>query len=193
MTSREQKIVGLSDQQALSIVDSLAGEFANEQTPQGQSDQTQALQALFEQQGQTVDVAKAVTADSAASGEAARQLLMFMAQVPAVQPSLDEWLDAPPTQEMAALPLLLLAPVVLTGCLLVLQVAAQTRIEHLPDGHITWKYDPSMETPLGKQLGDIIKSMAELMGNMATGGVSGLIGGKDGEPKDEAKKDDKPT
>ncbi len=164
MSTRQEKIAGLTDQQALSIVDSLAGEFADADTPERKEDQAQALQALFSQQGEPLDVSAIAQADTATAAQAARQLLLVMAEVPELQPSLDEWLAAPPTQEAAPIPLLLAAPVVLTGCIVVLQVVGHTTFKRHPDGKWEFKYDPAQQVPLDKTMKDIVQALVKVMG-----------------------------
>src|SRR5215207_6727231 len=105
MATNAEKVAQLTDQQALSIVDSLAGEFATAETPEGKEAQAQALQALLTNAGQAVDLKQAAESDASSAAAAARQLLLMMEQVPEIKTSLDEWLDHPPTQEAAAIPL----------------------------------------------------------------------------------------
>jgi hypothetical protein len=166
MTTREEKIEVLTDQQALSIVDSLAGEFASDDTPEGkelQELQTEGLQALVVQAGQDLDVSQAARADVKTAAIAARRLLSIMAQIPEMHSSLDEWLDHPPTQETAAIPLVLAAPVILTGCIVVLQVAGHVKIKRGRNGKWEIEIDPSTETALDKIMKDIITTLASLI------------------------------
>src|SRR6516162_4393153 len=53
----------------------------------------------------------------AVAAGAARQLLLLMAQLPQIRLSLDQWLDNPPLQEAAAVPLLLAGRRFLPGAL----------------------------------------------------------------------------
>ncbi len=163
MSTRQEKIAQLTDQQALSIVDSLAGEFVDAGTPERKEDQAQALQALLSQQGEAPDVSRIAEADIATAAQVARQLLLIMAEIPELQPSLDEWLDTPPTQEAAAIPLLLAAPVVLTGCIVVLQVAGHVTFKRLPDGKWEFAYDPAKQAPLDKTMKDIVQALVKVM------------------------------
>lgn len=163
MTTLEEKIAALTDQQALSIVDSLAGELATDETPEGREDQIQALQEILSREGQAVDVEQAAKADPAAAAASARQLLTLMAQMPEIQPSLEEWLDHPPTQEAAAFPLLLAAPVVLTGCISLLYVVGHIRFKRNSDGSTSLEYDPTQTTPLDKTMSEIVSTLAGLM------------------------------
>jgi hypothetical protein len=170
MATREDRINGLTDQQVLSIIDSLAGEFATSDTPEGKDAQAQALVALMSSEGHPVDVAKATKADPAATAAAGRELLLMMARVPDMQPSLDEWLDHPPTHEAAAVPLILAAPVVLTGCIVLLQMAGHVRIKRDRDGRWAFDYDPSTPTPFDKTMKGTIGILAKLMGKLAPAG-----------------------
>jgi hypothetical protein len=170
MTTLEEKIAALTDQQALSIVDSLAGELATDETPEGKEEQVQTLQEILAREGETVDVASVAEADPAAAAASARELLTMMAQVPEIKPSLEEWLDHPPTQEAAAIPLLLAAPVVLTGCISLLYVVGHIRIERDSEGKTKFVYDPAQTTPLDKTMSEIVTTLAGLMRSMIPGG-----------------------
>ncbi|HYG11986.1 MAG TPA: hypothetical protein VD835_18710 [Pyrinomonadaceae bacterium] len=169
MKTLEEKIATLTDQQALSIVDSLAGELATDETPEGKEDQVQALQEILSREGQAVDVERAAEADPAAAAASARQLLTMMAQVPEIKPSLEEWLEHPPTQEAAAVPLLLAAPVVLTGCISLLYVVGHVRFTRDSDGSTKVEYDPTQTTPLDNTMKEIVATLAGLMRSMIPG------------------------
>lgn len=169
MTTLEEKIAALTDQQVLSIVDSLAGELSTDETPEGKEAQIQTLQTILSREGQAVDVARAVEADPAAAAASARQLLTLMAQVPEIKSSVEEWLDNPPTQEAAALPLLLAAPAVLTGCIALLYVVGHIRIKRDSDGSMHVDYDPTQTTPLDKTMNEIVSTLAGLMRSMIPG------------------------
>jgi hypothetical protein len=171
MATREEKIAQLTDQQALSIVDSLAGEFSDAGTPETRAEQVAALQTLLEQEGEQVDVSQvAEAADPAAAAAAARQILTLMAQSPELQPSLDEWLDNPPSQEAAAIPLILAAPVVLAGCIALLHVVGHTRFKRHPYGKWEVEYDSTQETPMDKHMKNIVKSLVGVMNFLKPGG-----------------------
>ena len=161
---REQKLERLTDQQALSIVDSLAGEFADNDAPERNEDRAQALQAVFQHYGDSVDVSYVTDeVDAALAAEAARQLLHNMAQVPEMQGSLDEWLEHPPTQEAAAIPLILAAPVVMTGCIAFLYVVGHVRFERKHDGTWTFGYDPTKKAPMDENMKDIVQTLVAIM------------------------------
>lgn len=169
MTTLEEKIAALTDQQALSIVDSLAGELATDETPEGKEDQVQALQAILSREGQTVDVERVAEADPAAAAASARQLLTIMGQVPEIKPSLEEWLEHPPTQEAAAFPLLLAAPVVLTGCISLLYIVGHISFKRDSEGNMKVEYDPTQTTPLDRTMKEIVTTLAGLMRSMIPG------------------------
>lgn len=159
----DPRIDALTDQQALSILDSLAGELASDDTPEGSSAQQEALGALFGQESENVELDRAVDADPVAAAAAARSLLRMYLDVPEIRPSLDEWLDNPPTQEAAAIPLILAAPVVLAGCIALLNVAGHVKFKRYRDGTWSVSYDPSKRTPFDATLKETISTMAGLM------------------------------
>lgn len=166
-TSVQQKVALLTDQQALSIVGSLAGEFAEADTPEGYEAQMQALKALFEKEGQAPDLESAAGSKTPAAANAARQLLLLIAELPEAGSSLEQWLDDPPVQEAAAIPLVLAAPVVLTGCVALLQVAGHVRFTLNSSGSWEVDYDPSRKTPLDTTLKELVGKLADLMGALA--------------------------
>ena len=143
----EERIAKLDDQQALSIVDSVAGEFAGDDMPEGRTEQANLLSSVLEVHSQKVDTQTVLQADTAAAGKAARELLTVMAGVPEMRRSVEGWLDHPPVQETAVIPLLLALPVVLTGCIALLTVVGNTTIQRDEKGKWRLKYDPSQETP----------------------------------------------
>lgn len=169
MATLEEKIAALTDQQALSIVDSLAGELATDETPEGKEAQIQTLQEILSREGQAIDVARVVEADPAAAAASARQLLTIMGQVPEIKSSLEEWLEHPPTQEAAAIPLLLAAPVVLTGCIALLYVVGHVSFKRDSDGRTQVAYDPTQTTPLDQTMKEIVTTLAGLMRSMIPG------------------------
>jgi hypothetical protein len=170
MNDLAAKIAGLTDRQALSILDSLAGEFSTDETPEGQQEQSQALQTLLQKEHESVDLDRLSEAEIATAAASARQLLLLMSEIPDIQPSLEQWLENPPQQEAAAVPLILAAPIVLTGCIVLLQVAGHAYFKRNADG--TWEvgYDPAKEGPLDRSMKDIVKTLADLMRSMLPGG-----------------------
>jgi len=159
----DEKIAKLDDQQALSIVDSLAGEFAPDDMPEGRNDQADALASVLESNAQPVDTRAALQANSQAAAQAARELLQVMAEVPEMKESVENWLDHPPVQETAVIPLLLAAPVVLTGCIALLTVVGNTTINRSPSGKWAIRYDPSKKSPMNQNIVAIAKILAGRM------------------------------
>ena len=169
MTIIEEKIAKLTNQQALSILDSLAGEFAEIDTPEGKQDQALALQVLLAQEKEAIDTFQVAEADADSAGGAAREILLLMAQVPQIKVSLAQWLDSPPTQEAAAVPLVLAAPAVLSGCIAFLYVVGHVHFKRHPDGKWEVTYDPEKLTPLDKTMKDTISILAKVMRSMLPG------------------------
>lgn len=173
MLTPSEKIQSLSDQQALSILDSLAGEFSTAEMPETKGEQAQALERLMQAAGYNLDLtqvaADPAAADPAQTAQAARGLLALLAEVPEVRPSLDEWLENPPTQEAAAIPLILAAPVVLTGCIAFLNVVGHVRFARHRDGTWEIEYNPAKKTPLDKTMKETIQTLANLMSLLKPG------------------------
>ena len=165
----EAQIARLSDQQAIAVVNALAGEFAEDETPEGREEQSAALAELLAREGVVVDVSGAADSDPAQAA-AARELLALMGEAPEIEPLLQDWLESPPTQEQAALPLILAAPIVLTGCIVLLQVAGHTRFKRSRDGRWEVEYDPSKRTPFYCTTRELVGTLAGLMGKMAGAG-----------------------
>ncbi len=157
----EEKLATLTDQQVLSIVDSIAGEFAGDDAPQGRNEQAEVLASLFQSDSQPVDSNALLQADQAATAQAARELLKAMAETPEMQQSVNYWLDHPPVQETAAFPLILLAvPAVLTGCVALLTVVGNTHFHRDANGKWSIDYDPTGNTPMNKNMVKILKVLS---------------------------------
>ena len=171
----DARLAALTDQQVLTILRSLVGEFADEETPEKRDDQLAALQSALDSAGESVSLAGAQTAAApdAASVAAARELLALLARVPEVRPSLEDWLADPPAQETAAVPLIVVAPLVFTGCIVLLQVAAQTRVHRTPDGRWEIDLDPTKDTALGRSMKDLVSTIGRLVGAFVPGGAAG--------------------
>jgi hypothetical protein len=165
----ENRLAELSDQQVLAILDALTGELASGDTPEGAEEQANALGVLLEAENQAVDVKAAVQADQAKAAAAARELIGILAEIPEVEGSVGAWLKEPPSQEAAAIPLLLAAPIVLTGCLVLLQVAGHTRFQRTAEGKWTVDYDPARRTPFDKTVRQMVGTLAKLMSSMIPG------------------------
>jgi hypothetical protein len=158
--NQDEKIAQLNDQQALSIVDSVAGEFARDDMPEGRNEQASALASLLEAESEPVDMGAVLQADTHAAAQAARKLLKVMVEVPEMRESVENWLDHPPVQETAVIPLLLAAPVILTGCIALLTVVGNTSIHRGPDGKWKVDYDPSKKTPMNQNMIAIAKILS---------------------------------
>jgi hypothetical protein len=167
----ESRIAQLTDQQALSIVDSISGEFAADGTPAERAEQKEALQSALAEGGHAVELDEGVEPDPAEAAAAARELLRLMAEVPELRPSVEEWLDDPPTQEAAALPLILAAPVVFAGCIVMLQIAGHARFKRSADGKWEFEYDPARRAPLDDVMKQMVGPLAKLMGKLAGPGT----------------------
>ena len=101
--ARSARIATLSDQEALAIVDLIAGEFATTETPAGEKEQSAALAAAFAATGTAIDLSPSATADAAVAGRAARELLGIMAEVPEMQDALAHWIALFERQKMGKL------------------------------------------------------------------------------------------
>jgi hypothetical protein len=132
-------------------------------TPENESDQTAALDAALQESGRTASVQRtAATPEQAAEG--ARELLKIMAGLPEMRTEVESRVAEPPWQEALAVPLVLAAPVVLTGCIVVLQVAAHVHFVVGSDGRWSLKYDPSKRAPLDNILLKIVDRLSGVMG-----------------------------
>lgn len=160
----ESETAQLTDQQALSILSSLNGELVTSDAPDDSAGQAQLLESMLGAEGTPVTLAGAADSDPAAAGAAARELLLLMAGIDEFRPSLEEWLRDPPSQEQAALPLLLLAPIVFTGCIVLLQVVGHTRFHRSPDGKWEWAYEPARKAPIDDVIKDMGKSLSRVTG-----------------------------
>jgi hypothetical protein len=158
-----ERISKLSDQEVLAIVDSIAGEWSEIDTPSGEKDQAQALSAALSAVGETLEFDRLGEADAVAAGHAAREVLRMMALVPELVPSVDEWLENPPRQEAAAVPLILAAPAVFSGCIALLYVVGHASFKRSASGKWTVNYDPTTKTPMDNTLKDMVKTLAGLM------------------------------
>lgn len=167
--SFDERLAALSDQQALAIVDVIAGEHAEQDTPAGEREQAQALHAAFVAIGETVDPSRAVEADSVAAGRAARELLRMMAGFPELRTTVDDWLDNPPRQEAAAVPLILAAPAVFAGCIALLYMVGHWRFRRDASGKWEFEYNSTLETPMDRTLKEAVKTMAGLMRSLIPG------------------------
>lgn len=156
--SFDERIAALSDQQALAIIDAIAGENAEQDTPAGEREQAQALHAAFVAIGEPIDPSRAGEADSTAAGRAARELLRMMAGFPELRTTVDEWLDNPPRQEAAAVPLILAAPAVFAGCIALLYAVGHSSFRRDASGKWQFEYESTAETPMDRTLKEAVKT-----------------------------------
>ncbi len=163
MKTLEERINQLEDQQVLSIVASLSGEFSTDETPEGKEAQISVLQSVLSQCGQELDFNVLAEMDTPVAAGFAKELLLLMSQSPEIRQSLEAWLDQPPVQEEAALPLILTAPIVFTGCLTFLYVVGHIKFVRRADGKYEFIYDSAKTTPIDSTYKDIVKSLANLM------------------------------
>jgi hypothetical protein len=170
MLGREERIAALSDQQALAIVDFIAGESAESDFPAGELEQRLALQAVFDAAQEPIEISGGIGAKPHEAAIAARELLQLMAKVPELQPSIDEWLEKPPGNEALAVPLVLAAPAVLAGCIAFLHVVGHLRFRRTTSGKWECEYDPFKKTAMDGTLRDAVKAMAGLMRRLNTMG-----------------------
>jgi hypothetical protein len=159
----------LDDQQSLIVLDCLSSEVAQPSMPQGPQEQAAALKALFGEFGINADVLGVTGASNARSAPAAREVLDLFARSGRVDDLIAESLADPPTQEAAALPLLLAAPVVLTGCVALLQLVGHVSFKRDTDGAWSFGYDPSQRTPFDATLKEMVGILAKIVGSLAKG------------------------
>ncbi len=166
----EEQIAQLTDQQALSIVASLSGELGADAGPETEEEQARVLETALRDKGWSAAI-DLEAASPEGSGEAARELLRLLSDVPEVRDRVAARVAAPPAQEALAVPMILAAPVVLTGCILLLQVAAHVHFERSSDG--TWKvqYDPARRAPLDDVLDKVAERLTGVMGWFSKGGA----------------------
>ncbi|MBN8891872.1 MAG: hypothetical protein BGP12_11835 [Rhodospirillales bacterium 70-18] len=171
--ARSARIATLSDQEALAIVDLIAGEFATTETPAGEKEQSAALAAAFAATGTAIDLSPSATADAAVAGRAARELLGIMAEVPEMQDALDIWLAVPPQQEALAVPLLIVVPAVFAGCIALLQVLGHSRFKRDSTGRWEFEYDAATKTSMDQTLPVVVKTMGDLVRPLTRRGGAG--------------------
>jgi hypothetical protein len=149
----------------LAVLDAVVGEIATSDTPEG-AEQTEALGALLSMEHIQLNVGALTDASQAAAAAAARELIALLAGVPEIEPSVNEWLADPPSQEAAAIPLILAAPVVLTGCVVLLQLVGHTSFRRDGNGKWSVSYDPGRRTPFDGTLGELVGALAKIMQGM---------------------------
>ena len=153
-----EKISHLSDQQALAILSSLSAVFCDESTPEIEADQIALLHTVMEEHGHSQASAIIELPDQQA-GEAARGLLLTMAEIPEMKDTLSQHLEKPPQQEQAAVLLPLDAAVVYTACVVALQVAGHLSAKMNSLGKWIVEYDPTREAPLDKVISGVANTL----------------------------------
>jgi hypothetical protein len=146
----------LDDQQSLIVLDCLSSEVAQPSMPQGPQEQAAALKALFGEFGINADVLGVTGASNARSAPAAREVLDLFARSGRVDDLIAESLADPPTQEAAALPLLL-------------QLVGHVSFKRDTDGAWSFGYDPSQRTPFDATLKEMVGILAKIVGSLAKG------------------------
>jgi hypothetical protein len=160
--SNDQAVSRLTDQEILGVLDVVVGELADDATPEGTSDQVAALGAALGDRSPGVgDVADA-SADRL--GAAARRLVTLLRETPEAGPLVAREIADPPRPENASAELLVSAPLVLTGCLVILQLVGHSHFTRNSDGEWSYSFDPSKKGPLDDALTEIAKVLAELFG-----------------------------
>jgi hypothetical protein len=156
----------LSDQQVLTILEGVSGELATSATPEGSRQLGAALATVLEAEHQPADLDAAAGADQAQAAAAARELLALLAQVPEAGPAVDQWIEEPPDQEAAAVPLVLGVPVVLTGCVILLQLAGHTSFSRGTDGKWSVSYDPTKRTPFDSTVREMVGVLSRIVNTL---------------------------
>lgn len=164
MDGIRDRLDALTDEQVLAILESVSGELAGDDLPEGADDQAEALASAMSETGHDMPVREAAGAGMADSARAARELLVLLAESPEAAAVIEEWVENPPEQEAAALPLVLAAPLVLTGCVLLLQLVGHTSFRHEPGKGWTVEYDPSRRTPFDGTMNKMVGVLAKLLG-----------------------------
>ena len=142
---RHQKIGKLTDKQAISILRKLTDRLLD-RIPNNNLeniDQAQAITTLYSENGYQIDksvVEKYLSqANESSVGQASRQLLELMAEQNDTDllDRLDKELLEPPEDEVAGIELLISLPLIITGCVALLNVVSGIKYS---DGKLS--YDP---------------------------------------------------
>ncbi|NBD18492.1 MAG: hypothetical protein GVY04_20885 [Cyanobacteria bacterium] len=157
MTNRTEQILGLSPRQALAIMQYMTAYLAERRVDDQNFDpnqQIEVLNAAFKEADYPPLLTPTVEASEQEAGQAAQQFLILLAESgdDKLLAELDGWLTDPPEAAIAAIPLVLAVPIVLTGCI----VALQTRvvIERTESG--TWSIYIEKRSLEGKALAEIV-------------------------------------
>jgi hypothetical protein len=168
---RKQKIDALTDREALAVFRELIEATTGTDQPTRKEEEAEALHVALGSQGEAFDLSRLAQSAESVPASTARSLLLVMAAAPAQVPpgqrnigrELDELLDNPPTAAPGAIPLILAAPMVLTGCILALQAAAHVRFKRDGSGRWEVSYDPTIKGPLDNIMKDVVKTLAGVM------------------------------
>ncbi|MEU4193318.1 hypothetical protein AB0E69_15585 [Kribbella sp. NPDC026611] len=170
MTELDDDLDRLDDRQVLAVLDAVLGEVAADDTPEGESDQVLALDALMADDGQGPGLQALDEVDPVAAAAAARDLLRMFADAPETADVVREWLAERPEQEAAAVPLILAAPLVLTGCVVLLQIVGHTTFSRDSSGQWSVSYDPAKRTPFDGTVKEMVGTLSKLMRTMTGNG-----------------------
>jgi hypothetical protein len=144
MTARTELILALPPRQALSIMQYLSAELAERRIDMQAFDaaeQTEVLNAVLQQAGYEAFLPTTVEASEEDAGEAARRFLLLLSEAGdgGLLAELDEWLAEPPVAATAAIPLVVALPIVLTACIIALQM--HVTIERSGSGKFSVRID----------------------------------------------------
>jgi hypothetical protein len=162
-----ESIDALTNNQALKILDEVGRRFLQDVN---ETEEQDALSAFFNQSGQPVQVVDESAAGLPGRGEAAREILKLLVQIPNTKAIVLEKLDtAQEPGALGAIPLILAAPVVFTGCLVVLQIAGHVKFSRTQEGKWSVEYDPSKPTPFDKPVAEMAKAFANIIKKLSPG------------------------
>jgi hypothetical protein len=164
MNGTRRRIDTLTDTQVMAVLEAVTGELASDDVPEGASEQADALAAALAEAGQVLPVHEVMDVDAACAAQAARELLGLLADSPGAGPVVAEWVADPPGQEAAALPLVLAAPLVLTGCIVLLQMVGHTTFRREAGKGWSVEYDPTRRTPFDSTMNKMVGVLSKMMG-----------------------------
>jgi hypothetical protein len=158
--TRTEQILDLTPRQALAVMQYMTASLAERRVDEHDFDteeQIEVLNAAFQVEGYPAILPAEVEASEEASGQAAQQFLLLLTEMgdDELLKELDEWLAEPPEASIAALPLVLLAPIVLTGCIIALQTGVV--IERTESGE--WSFRIERQPLAGEALIETIKGL----------------------------------
>jgi hypothetical protein len=160
MTSSDRLVSSLTDQEVFGILDVVVGELADDSTPEGMSDQLAALAAALD--GGVPSADEIAGADAERMAVAARKLAGLLEEAPEATALVGREAADPPRPENASAELLVAAPLVVTACLVLLQLAGHTHFTRSSSGDWSFSYDPSKKAAIDDVLKDIARILADL-------------------------------